>query len=189
MNVIPISLDYLAGFQDMLAEYASEGEVYSLYSGKPGEWWNNPTEFISFWQRLAAAPLPELSLVQTDFFLLTDSTRILGDICFRHSLNERLERDGGHIGYCVRPSERNNGLATGLLKFVLGHAYALGNEKVLLTCNKNNFASIKVIEKNGGIFAYESVLNDGSVNKRYWIDLKNKVASSLEGGENTTDSI
>ncbi len=172
MKVIPIALEYLDAFQDMLVEYESRGEAYSLYSRKLGEWWNNPAEFISFWQRLATAPLPDLSLVQTDSFWLIDDSRILGDVRFRHTLNEQLKRDGGHIGYCVRPTERNNGLATILLKFALDHARALDNEKVLLTCSKGNLASIRVIEKNGGIFADQAILDDGSVNNRYWIDLK-----------------
>jgi predicted acetyltransferase len=172
MKVIPIVLEHLAAFQDMLLEYESTGEDYSLYSKKLGEWWNNPAEFVSFWQRLARKPLPELSLVQSDFFWLMEDSCILGDVRFRHNLNERLERDGGHVGYCVRPSQRNKGLATILLKFALDHARALDNEKVLLTCDEGNLASIRVIEKNGGIFADQSILDDGSVNNRYWIDLK-----------------
>lgn len=179
LECIPASLEYLDAFREMLDEYEAGGENYALYRNKLGTWWNNPSEFISFWQRLAIAPMPELHLVQTDSFWLLEESRILGDVRFRHNLNERLERDGGHIGYCVRPSGRNKGLATVLLKFALSHGYALGKRKVLLTCNKSNRASVKVIERNGGIFADESILDDGSVNNRYWINLKNEVSSNL----------
>jgi predicted acetyltransferase len=172
VKVIRPSLDYLDAFQDMLDEYASFGESYSLYSNKLDEWWNNPTEFILFWQSLALAPMPELHLVQTDSFWLIEGPCILGDVRLRHKLNESLQRDGGHIGYCVRPSARNKGLATILLKFALNHARTLGIKKSLLTCKKQNLASIKVIERNGGIFSDECILADGNVNNRYWIDLR-----------------
>jgi predicted acetyltransferase len=177
-KVESISVDYLDAFQDVLDEFASAGESYTIYEKKLGEWWHNPLEHILFWQRLAEAPMPELQLVKTDSYWPIDGTRILGDVRFRHDLNRSLEREGGHIGYCVRPSERNKGIATTLLKFALNHAHSLGHSKALLTCRKQNFASIKVIEKNGGIFADECLLDDGSVNRRYWIDLQDAGADN-----------
>jgi len=45
----------------------------------------------------------------TLYFLVDENERILGAIHLRHELNERLMQNGGHIGYGVRPSERNKG--------------------------------------------------------------------------------
>lgn len=79
---------------------------------------------------------------------------------------------GGHIGYAVRPSERNRGLATQILKQGLEMAKQFEFDKVLCVCDEDYYASEKVILKNGGVLEnklydpYESV----SVN-RYWISL------------------
>ena len=73
----------------------------------------------------------------------------------------------GHIGYSVPPSLRGRGYATLLLQMLLQRAYARGMEKVLLTCDVDNYASQRVIEKCGGKF--EGLYTDQGYNKRrYW---------------------
>lgn len=168
---VPISHEHLGHFEEMLAEYASLGEPYLPYSAKLGEWWNDPSEYISFWQKLRFDPNPDLNLVRTDSLWLLENSLIVGDVRLRHTLNENLMRNGGHIGYCVRPTERNRGVATSILEFALSQARTLGLSKVLLTCDSQNLASIRVIEKNGGIFSDDCVLDSGSINKRFWINL------------------
>jgi predicted acetyltransferase len=171
MIMVPVSNEYLPPFEEMLTEYLSLGELYVPYGGKLGQWWQSPSEYISFWQELSLGPKPELNLVRTDCFWLLEQDRLLGDMRFRHNLNPALENDGGHIGYCVRPSERNRGLATKILSFGLEHARSFGLTRVLLTCKAQNSASIRVIERNGGIYADSCNLADGSLNNRYWITL------------------
>lgn len=56
----------------------------------------------------------------------------------------------GHIGYAVVPWARRNGFATTALRLMLDEARAVGLEQVELTTDPDNFASIRVIEKNGG---------------------------------------
>jgi predicted acetyltransferase len=168
---VPVSYEYLDHFEEMLAEYAALGEAYLPYSAKLGEWWDDPSEYITFWQKLRTDALPDLNLVRTDSLWLLENSRIVGDVRLRHTLNENLSRNGGHIGYCVRPRERNRGLATSILGFALSQARSLGLDKVLLTCDSQNTPSIRVIEKNGGIFMDDCVLDNGSINKRFWISL------------------
>src|SRR5262249_5427458 len=68
----------------------------------------------------------------------------------RHRLTPWLLERGGHIGYDVRPSARNNGYATSMLGDSLPIARRLSIADVLVTCDVDNSASRRVIEKNGG---------------------------------------
>lgn len=81
----------------------------------------------------------------TYFFVRKSDDRIIGMINIRHRLNEFLLKEGGHIGYSVRPTERNNGYATLMLRLGLQKCRELNLEKVLVTCDKINIASAKVI--------------------------------------------
>jgi predicted acetyltransferase len=75
---------------------------------------------------------------------------MLGRLAIRHRLTPALELAGGHIGYDVRPSARRQGHATAMLRAALPIAHALGINPALLTCEKTNNASQRVIEANGG---------------------------------------
>ncbi|MDB5449311.1 MAG: hypothetical protein JWQ52_439 [Phenylobacterium sp.] len=98
----------------------------------------------------------------------------LGSISVRHRLNAILEQWGGHIGYAVRPSARGRGHASAMLAGMLDHCRAhLPLEGVTLTVNTNNPASIRVIEKNGGVLR-DTVPHpwvEGDEGRRYWIAL------------------
>lgn len=84
----------------------------------------------------------------------------------RHALNDQLRKSGGHIGYCIRPSERGKGYGTILLAELLKRAAGMGLEEVMLTCEQNNVTSRKVIEANKGKL---NAIEDGKCN--YWINL------------------
>lgn len=97
---------------------------------------------------------------------------IVGVSRLRHVLNAKLEDVGGHIGYDVRPSERRKGYGARLLALTLERARSLGLPRVLLTCDTDNVASARIIEKNGGVLASQSVSPaTGVMVSRYWIEL------------------
>lgn len=105
-------------------------------------------------------------------FWWVDANEILGVSNLRHRLTDRLAKFGGHIGYGVRPSARQAGHATELLRATLAEARKLKLRRVLLTCDKRNEASAKTILGNGGVLDGEELMPEyDCVVCRYWIDL------------------
>jgi predicted acetyltransferase len=85
-----------------------------------------------------------------------------------------LEQWGGHIGYAVRPSARGQGHASAMLAGALDHIRAnLPLTRVTLTASVENPASLRVIEKNGGVL-FDTIphpWHKGELGRRYWIEL------------------
>ena len=116
--------------------------------------------------------LPDGRVPQSVYYLVRGGSYIIGSSRLRHTLTPRLEQEGGHIGYDVRPSQRGKGYATRLLALTMGEACGLGLPGVLVTCDDDNYASARVIEKNGGRLINKIVPEDGDkLVRRYWIDL------------------
>ena len=135
---------------------------------------DNPYDFIkkcSDYER--AETLPEGRVIATQFMLVRASdNRLLGMIQVRHYFNDYLSKFGGHIGYSVRPSERQKGYAKEMLKMALPFCREIGIDKVLVTCIDGNIGSEKTILANGG--AYESTVYEPNGDrdlKRFWITL------------------
>ena len=83
--------------------------------------------------------------------------KIIGTIQLRHSLTEELEEHGGHIGYGIRPSERQKGYGKQQLLLVLEVAKAMNIPKVMITCDKANTASSRTVISCGGILTGENI--------------------------------
>lgn len=104
----------------------------------------------------------------TFFCMDTERNIFIGAVNIRHYLSERLLQSGGHIGDGVRPSERNKGFGTEIIRLALLECDKLGIKDILMCCNKDNVASAKTIIKNGGILENEIDCN-GTIIQRYWI--------------------
>ena len=76
----------------------------------------------------------------------------------------------GHIGYCVRKSERRKGYAAEMLRLALIEAKKIGLNRVLLTVDSDKFASIATMKKNGAVLENEIPYNN-KITQRYWIEL------------------
>ena len=110
--------------------------------------------------------------MRENFYLCYEGKRLIGVFSLKFELTEFLLNYGGHIGYATRPSDRNRGLATQMLKQGLALSKEFGFERILCVCENDNYASEKVILKNGGIFENELYNpNEEVVVKRFWIYL------------------
>ena len=65
--------------------------------------------------RRCGRDLPE-GYVRENFYLCYERKRLIGVFSLKFELTESLLKYGGHIGYAVRPADRNRGLATQMLK-------------------------------------------------------------------------
>lgn len=111
---------------------------------------------------------------QTDYWLFCGE-RLVATCRLRHRLNEHLAQHGGHIGYDVRPSEWRKGYATRMLALVVEKAREMGLERVMLTCDKENVASARTIQKNGGKLDREywwEEKGEKVLIQNYWIELQ-----------------
>lgn len=106
----------------------------------------------------------------TFFSVRKSDNRIIGSIQLRHSLTPELENHGGHIGYGIRPSERRKGYGKQQLLLVLQEAINLKIPKVMITCDKDNIASMKTAMSCGGILTCENVY-EGKAQQIFWINL------------------
>ena len=130
-------------------------------------------EWIRFEARLRAKY--QEGYVPSEVFLAirTRDNRLVGIIDYRHPLSGFLLCFGGNIGYSVRPSERQKGYASEMLRLLLHVCRENGETRVLLACDKDNTASRKTILKNGGVLENEvedtAGLSKSGVIQRYWI--------------------
>lgn len=101
--------------------------------------------------------LPEGYSGQTSFWMYVDENPVaFGKI--RHMLNENSRIVGGNVGYAVDPLHRGKGYATILLSELFCIAEQMKIEEILLTVEKYNYASKRIIEKNGGYVFKENDL-------------------------------
>ena len=73
----------------------------------------------------------------------------------RLALNEFMRREGGHVGYSIRPTERRKHYGTALLDMTLKVYDTMGIRDVLVSCDKENIASAGVIKNCGGVLKDE----------------------------------
>jgi predicted acetyltransferase len=116
--------------------------------------------------------MPKGRVPATQYLAITVSdSKLVGMLQIRHSLNNHLKIQGGHIGYSVRKSERRKGYATQMLGTALIICKQLGIQRVLLTCASANIGSAGVIRANNGVYEKQLTLEDGSKLDHYWVQL------------------
>lgn len=115
---------------------------------------------------------PKDKVTATEYMLVRKSDRkVLGLINFRHYLNDYLKNFGGHIGYSIIHDERGKKYGKNQLLLCLEKVREKGLNKVLITCDKDNFASKGTIESAGGIFEEEVKQENGIITLKYFINL------------------
>ena len=117
------------------------------------------------------------------YFLVRESDgRIVGMINIRLTLNDKLRRYGGHIGYSIRPTERGKGYNKINLYLALKVCEKYGIDSVFMDADLDNPASWRTMEALGGVrirqyfddeFAHCTVLD-------YEIDVKKALSEHKE---------
>lgn len=165
-------------YEQQAYEYIEEFKEYNSIiagSGKLDEYVGRYNEYLELLEKCRTNP-PKNWVKSETFMLIREfDNKLLGMINIRLDLNENLLKRGGHIGYSIRPTERKKGYNSYQLYKALEYCEEKGLENVLITCNKENIASAKSIQKYGGILENE-ILDEktNEIVQRYWINV-NKV--------------
>lgn len=171
LQLVELNLEMEAQYKSFLEELEKQGQA--------GQWlfeykqlsFNMFVQKIKNWQ--LGKDLPDNWIPCSTWWLCDTKNKIVGMVSLRHELNDFLKKIGGHIGYVIRKSERRRGYGTEILRLTLEKAKALGLKRVLVTCDEDNIASAKIIEKNGGMLEDTYQENEMAVPKRrYWIRLR-----------------
>ncbi len=170
LQLITPRADLADEYRRMVAQFTQAGEESHQDEIEAIE-----ADFAQFVESLSdhqqGLELPE-KMVDYSTYWLTYEDELIGTARLRHRLTDELAISYGNIGYDVKPSARAKGFATKLLAMMLQKAGDLGLEKVLLTCEAENPASARVIEKNGGKLLDEVISSaTGLPIRRYWIEL------------------
>lgn len=122
--------------------------------------------------------LPNENQVPSDTYYLVreEDNYIVGMVNIRHCLNKKLSECGGHIGYGIRPTERQKGYNKINLYLALLRCQEIGLKEVYLDCESNNPGSYKTMEALGGIRIKEYYQENYSNNiYRYIIYVDNAI--------------
>ncbi len=116
---------------------------------------------------------------ETYFLVRCNDNKIVGMINIRTALNEKLRNGAGHIGYSIRPTERNKGYNKINLYLALKRCNELGIEEVLMDCDKENPASARTMLALGGILRKERENKEtGIIEQVFTIDVKKSLAEN-----------
>lgn len=129
-------------------------------------------DFLRYLEKRRAGRGVRFDMPPSSLLFAFEQGRIVGRASIRHKLEPPFGKVAGHIGYAVLPEFRNRGYATQILRLAVRFARAeLGLDRVLVTCDDDNAASMRVIEKNHGVF--EDIYRGDTLRRpkrRYWID-------------------
>lgn len=172
IKLVKLTHEYKNQLTDMLDEWKKDIIENKTNHSPWAIFKNDYNDFDYYLENLEVKEEKNGIVPDSTFFCLDlDRNIFVGAVNIRHYLNEKNYLTGGHIGDGIRPSERRKGYATAMIALALEECKKLGIYKVLMTCDKDNIGSKKSIINNGGVFESE-VMDDGEIEKRYWITLK-----------------
>jgi predicted acetyltransferase len=146
MNYKEKAIDYIKEFHEYGSEINGSGGLDRFLEKSNYEEWLKKVHYDIDIANVEKPRVPAL----TYFYVREEDDKIVGMINIRLALNEFLKNEGGHIGYSIRPTERKKHNATNLLGEALKVCDTIGITKVLVSCDKSNIASAKVIKNCHG---------------------------------------
>jgi len=171
LHLVVPCMEYFDSYRDAIHEYLAhrvEDFAYPVLSTK-----RDIRAFFKHNEDFRCGKVPK-GFVPASAFWLVDGKHYLGSGDVRHILNDNLRRMGGNIGYSIRPAAWGKGLGTVQLMLLLREAYYLGVTSPIITCFDKNYASIRVIEKNGGVLINRienNIKGEPRMTRIYQIDL------------------
>ena len=144
------AIEYIKEFYDYGSEINGSGSLDRFLKESTYEEW-----LKKVLSDIDIANIQEPRVPALTYFYVRDDDRIVGMINIRLALNDFLRKEGGHIGYSVRPSERGKHYATKMLNAALKVCDTVGINEVLVSCDKGNAASAGVIKNCGGVLKEE----------------------------------
>lgn len=153
MKLVFPNLSHEAAAKDFIAEFSADGSSSNgdgslakyLQTASYDAWLQKTRNDLDF-ANIQPGRVPAI----TYFAVQEEDNKIIGMLNVRLALNDFLRTEGGHIAYCIRPSERGNGYAKQTLRKAIDFCTLLGIPHLILCCNKENIASAKVIQSCGG---------------------------------------
>lgn len=137
------AIEYINEFYEYKSEINGVGELHRFLDDYDG--W-----LLKLEEDRNRIPSEEKVPAETFFLVRESDDKIVGMINIRLVLNERLKKFGGHIGYSIRPTERQKGYNKINLYLSLLCCQDHGIKEVLMDCDKNNPASAKTMISLGG---------------------------------------
>ncbi len=189
LELIAPRLDFEAEFMALVEEFRALGE--RRFEGEPGLRQDDFAAYVRWLQDGERGQAHDDwfggELVPwSSYWLVEKGSGVpLGVASLRHRLTPFLLRQGGHIGYAIRPSARGRGLGSAILKLTLAKAREMKLPRVLLVCSSANLSSARIIEKGGGQLENQIMIEVGHgegarqvLLSRYWIELSSNESAS-----------
>lgn len=124
-------------------------------------------------------PNEERVPARTYFLVRESDNKIVGMINIRLTLNERLKKSGGHIGYGISPTERRKGYNKINLYLGLLECQKYGINEAMLTCDKDNLGSSKTMQALGAKLI-EEFYEDDVLEQKYIINVDESIEKYKE---------
>ena len=160
-QLVSLSACHVDALDAFLREFEESGDELHGYFFDRSMNIRKAISTLEAWER--GEELPDGWVSNSTWFWENDGA-LQGVINVRHRLTAWLEESGGHIGYSVAPSQRQQGVATSMLRAALIKCRELDIPKAMVICDLNNVGSVKAIEANNGVLERED-----NGRRWYWI--------------------
>lgn len=144
LYLIEPAKEYQKSFEDYALAYKRHNDefYYNFYKKALEDFGEY---LMDLWNYSQGINIP-LGWVPGSTFWLIHNDEVVGVVRVRH----QEAGSSGHIGYDISPDHRNKGYGTVILKLALEKAAQLGIKEAIITCNTENEASKKIIQKHNG---------------------------------------